>query len=215
VEFSSRDEGITGPVVQEEVRAFPLQETVRFDMRTLAYHEGVPGHHLQQAIASEATGLPFFRRVIPFTAYDEGWALYAERLALEHGFQPTAYDSIGSLRADLFRAARLVVDTGIHRKRWTREQAVRYMVDVGLQTESESRTEVDRYIVNPGQACAYKVGQLKILQLRQRAMDRLGAKFDLRRFHDVVLENGALPLTLLERQVDAWIVREAGPGAGS
>jgi len=192
------------------VNARDPHETARFDMRTLAYHEGIPGHHLQLSIAGEAKHLPFFRRVIPFTAYQEGWALYAERLALERGFHPTAYDSIGSLRADLFRAARLVVDTGIHRNHWTREQAVAYMVDEGLQTESLARTEVDRYIVNPGQACAYKVGQLEILQLRQKAMDRLGPKFDIRRFHDVLLENGALPLVLLERVVDDWIASESG-----
>jgi uncharacterized protein (DUF885 family) len=183
-------------------------ETRRPDMRTLAYHEGVPGHHFQIAIAQELRGVPFFRRVIPFTAYAEGWGLYAERLALEHGFHQDAEDSLGALQAELFRAVRLVVDTGIHRRRWTRQRAIDYMVEhTGTDTASVV-TEVERYIVLPGQACAYKVGQLEILRLRQRAIDRLGSRFDLRRFHDVVLTGGAVPLALLERAVDDWIAAE-------
>ncbi len=185
-------------------------ETERYDMRTLAYHEGIPGHHFQIAIAQEMKGVAFFRRIIPFTAYSEGWALYAERLALEHGFHHDPYSRLGALQAELFRATRLVVDTGIHRKRWTRQQAIDFMTRSTGMPESEVITEIERYIVNPGQACAYKVGQLEILALRQRAIDRMGPRFDLREFHDVVLGNGALPLGLLERQVDEWIARKTG-----
>lgn len=185
-------------------------ETPRWEMRTLAYHEGIPGHHFQLSIAMELEGLPMFRRFIPFSAYHEGWGLYAEQLALEHGFERDPLDRLGALNAELFRAARLVVDTGIHRMRWTREQAIEYMVrNTGLP-ESRAVSEIERYIVMPGQACAYKVGELEIMALRQRAMDRLGARFDLRRFHHVVLTNGAVPLTILERLVEDWIRSEAG-----
>jgi len=183
-------------------------ETRRPDMRTLAYHEGIPGHHFQITIAQELKGMPFFRKVIPFTAYSEGWALYAEKVALEHGFHQDAYDSLGSLGAEIFRAVRLVVDTGIHRKRWTRRQAIDYMVaNTGMDSASVI-TEIERYIVIPGQACAYKVGQLQILALRERAKERLGDAFDIRKFHDVVLKQGSLPMTLLERVVEDWIARE-------
>jgi len=183
-------------------------ETSRMGMRTLAYHEGIPGHHFQISIQQELKGVPFFRKLIPFTAFAEGWGLYAERVALENGFQPTPYDSLGAYQAELFRAVRLVVDTGIHRDRWTRQQAIDYMVANTGMDSSKVATEVERYIVNPGQACAYKVGQLDILRVRQRAMDALGPRFDLRRFHDVVLTNGSLPLSLLERVVDDWIASE-------
>ena len=183
-------------------------ENKRPDMRTLAYHEGIPGHHFQITIQQELKGVPFFRRILPFTAYAEGWGLYAERLAYENGFHQDAYDSLGGLQAELFRAVRLVVDTGIHRKHWTRQQAIDYMkANTGME-ESKVVTEIERYIVNPGQACAYKVGQLKILELRERARQRLGPRFDIRRFHDVVLENGSLPLGLLERVVDDWVAQE-------
>jgi uncharacterized protein (DUF885 family) len=191
-------------------------ETTAPGMRTLAYHEAIPGHHFQIAVAQELKGVPFFRKIIPFTAYAEGWGLYAERLALEHGFHPTAYDSLGALQAELFRAVRLVVDTGIHRSRWTREQAIDYMVRNTGMEESRVVTEIERYIVIPGQACAYKVGQLEILALRRQAMDRLGPRFDIRKFHDVVLTNGALPMALLAQVVDGWIdaeLRAAGAQA--
>jgi len=189
-------------------------ETVTFDMRTLAFHEGVPGHHFQISLQQELKDVAFFRKVIPFTAYSEGWGLYAERLCLEQGLQRTPFDSLGALRAELMRAARLVVDTGIHRKRWTREQAIRYFVDQGLQPEAGAITEVERYIVIPGQACAYKVGQLEILTLRAHAEAELGDRFDIRRFHDAVLLHGALPLSLLERVVEEWIATEkARPAA--
>ena len=185
-----------------------VREIPNFGMRTLAYHEAIPGHHLQIAIAQELPGLPIFRRVIPFTAYVEGWALYAERLALENGFHPTPFDRLGALQAEVFRAVRLVVDTGIHAKRWTREQAIEYMKQNTGMPETDVVAEIERYIVMPGQACAYKVGQLAILSLRDRAQQALGPRFDLRAFHDVVLGQGALPLELLERKVDDWVAEQ-------
>ena len=183
-------------------------ETRRPEMRTLAYHEGIPGHHFQLSIQSELTGVPFFRRVIPFTAYVEGWGLYAERLGYDFGFQRDTYDSLGALQAELFRAVRLVVDTGIHREHWTRQQAIDYMVKNTGMKEPEVVTEIERYIVMPGQACAYKVGQLELLALRERARRELGSRFDIRRFHDVVLGNGSLPLSLLDQVVNDWIQDE-------
>ncbi|HEY6866273.1 MAG TPA: DUF885 domain-containing protein [Candidatus Eisenbacteria bacterium] len=187
-------------------------EVTSWRMPTLAYHEGIPGHHLQISIALSLTGLPVFRRFIPFAAYTEGWALYAEQLALEHGFERDPYDRLGALDAELLRAARLVVDTGIHRMRWTRAQAIDYMVQTTGVPESKVVSEVERYVVMPGQACAYKVGELELLKLRRQAMERLGPRFDLRRFHHVVLANGALPLTILERLVEDWIRSEERSG---
>ncbi len=174
-------------------------------MRTLAYHEAVPGHHFQLAIAQGLTGVPFFRKVVPFTAYGEGWALYAEQVAAESGFQDDPYDRLGYLSAQMMRAVRLVVDTGIHSKRWTREEAISYMHSRTGMTEQEVTAEIERYIVWPGQATAYMVGRVKILELRERAMEGLGDRFDLRAFHDVLLRNGSVPLGILERIVDQWI----------
>ena len=185
-------------------------EMPRFRMRTLAYHEAVPGHHFQSTIQSELTGVPQFRRVLPFTAYSEGWGLYAERLAWEAGFQEDPYDNLGRLQDELFRAVRLVVDTGIHRKRWSREQAIAYMLDNTGMAENDVVVEIERYFVLPGQATAYKVGMIKLLELRERARAALGEGFDIRQFHELVLGNGDLPLTLLEEQVDAWIAAQAG-----
>lgn len=182
-----------------------VDEHTRFNMRTLAYHEAIPGHHFQLALAQEMEDVPFFRRVIPFTAYVEGWALYAEVVADESGFHPDPYSRLGYLQGQLFRAVRLVIDTGIHAKRWTREQALEYMLENTGMPETDVISEIERYIVNPGQACAYKVGQLHILALRRRAMERMGPLFDSKSFHDVILANGAMPLTLLEQQVDRWI----------
>ena len=181
------------------------RDVVKFGMRTLAYHEAVPGHHLQIALAMEMENVPIFRRVIPFTAFIEGWALYAERLAAEQGWHPTPMDHLGQLVAEGFRAARLVVDTGLHAKRWTREQAIDYLLRNTGMPETDVVAEVDRYIVLPGQACAYKVGQMKLLELRERARTVQGSRLDLRDFHDVVLANGALPLVLLEAAVDDWL----------
>jgi uncharacterized protein (DUF885 family) len=188
-------------------------ENPRFRMRTLAFHEAIPGHHLQIAIAQELQGVPFFRRVIPFTAFTEGWALYAERLAAEEGLHPTPFDRLGQLVDEVFRAARLVVDTGIHARRWTREQAIDYMLRATGMPETEVVAEVERYIVIPGQACAYKMGQLEILRLRDRARAALGDRFDLREFHDVVLGAGALPMVILERIVEEWIEAKGGAAA--
>jgi uncharacterized protein (DUF885 family) len=185
-----------------------VEEVQRFGMRTIAFHEAIPGHQLQVALALELEHVPFFRRVIPFTAFIEGWALYAERLAAEENRHPTPYDRLGQLIAEVFRAVRLVVDTGIHARRWTREQAIDYMRRNTGMPKTDIVAEVERYIVNPGQACAYKIGQLKILELRDRAHSALGERFDYREFHDVILGNGGLPLTLLARVVDDWFTQK-------
>ena len=186
-----------------------MNEVPKWGMPTLSYHEGVPGHHFQIATAQELTGLPQFRKLIPFTAYAEGWALYTEWLAKDAGwYEGNPFGDLGRLQAELFRAVRLVVDTGMHAQRWTREQAIAYMLEHTGMGEKEVTSEIERYIVMPGQACAYKVGMLKIRELRKRAQTELGDKFDLREFHDVVLKNGALPLEILERQVDEYIARK-------
>jgi uncharacterized protein (DUF885 family) len=182
-------------------------ETPKFAMRTLAYHEGIPGHHFQVTIQQEMTGVPFFRKIIPFTAYQEGWALYAERLAAEQGFQKTPLDNLGRLRDEMMRATRLVVDSGMHYKRWTREQAIDYMMNTTGMSEGDVTAEIERYFVNPGQALAYKVGMLKILALREQAKKQLGDKFDLKQFHNEVLTHGALPMTLLEGVVNDWVAK--------
>ncbi len=186
-----------------------VDEHTRFNMRTLAFHEAVPGHHFQIALAQEMEGVPFFRRIIPFTAYVEGWAHYSETVADEYGFHPDPFSRLGYLQAQLFRAVRLVVDTGIHSQRWTRERAIDYMLTKTGIAEVDVVAEIERYIVNPGQACAYKVGQLKILELRERAQLALGDAFSIMEFHNVVLQNGAMPLSLLEEQIDAWIAEAA------
>ena len=188
---------------------YDIKATPKYGMRTLAVHEGIPGHHFQIAIAQELEGMPLLRRFGLFTAYVEGWALYAERVAWEQGLMPTNADNVGRLTAELFRAVRLVVDTGIHHKRWTREEAIDYMLANAGMAESDVISEVERYIVMPGQATAYKVGMMKILELRQKAMDSLGDRFDIRDFHDVVLKNGAVPLDILERLVDEYIDSQA------
>jgi uncharacterized protein (DUF885 family) len=186
-----------------------MNEVPKWSMPTLAYHEGVPGHHWQISTAWELKGVPQFRKVVPFTAYVEGWALYCEWLAKQVGwYENDPFGDLGRLRDELFRAVRLVVDTGIHAKRWTREQAIAYMREKTGMGQKEVKSEIERYIVAPGQACAYKVGMLKIQELRTRAEKELGAKFDQREFHDVMLKNGALPLEILEEQVDEYIQRK-------
>jgi uncharacterized protein (DUF885 family) len=191
-------------------------ETPTWGMKTLAYHEGIPGHHFQIATAQGLKGLPLLRQQPIYTAYAEGWALYAERLAAEIGlYAEDPFGDLGRLQAEMFRAVRLVVDTGLHAKGWTREQAIAYMVDTAGMGESEVTSEVERYMALPGQACAYKVGQIKILELRERARAALGAGFSLKDFHTVVLENGAVPLTVLERLVDEWIAGVAGAATAS
>jgi uncharacterized protein (DUF885 family) len=185
-----------------------VRETATWTMKTLAYHEGIPGHHFQISIAQNLKDLPMIRQQTLYSAYAEGWALYAEQFAAEIGmYKDDPFGDLGRLESELFRAARLVVDTGLHAKGWTREQAITYMVTTTGMNESEVITEVERYMGQPGQACAYKVGQLKILELRERAKAALGAKFDLKDFHAVVLENGGVPMTLLEKLVDEWIAK--------
>jgi uncharacterized protein (DUF885 family) len=175
-------------------------------MKTLAYHEGIPGHHFQRGIQAELKGVPLLRNVIYFTAYAEGWALYAERLAWELGFyENDPYGNLGRLQGEMLRAVRLVVDTGIHYKRWTREEAIDYMVENTGITTSEVTSEIDRYIVLPGQATAYTIGMLKILELREKAKQELGNKFDLPEFHNTVLKNGAVPLDILEDIINDYI----------
>ena len=176
-----------------------------FGMKTLAYHEAIPGHHYQLAIQLEMEDVPIFRRFSPFTAYIEGWALYAERVAAEYGFHTNPYTDLGRLQAELFRAVRLVVDTGIHFKRWNRETAVDYMSNNTGMPILEVTAEIERYIVWPGQACAYKIGMNKILELREEAKLKLGPRFNIKEFHTVVLQNGAVPLSLLDRLVDNYI----------
>lgn len=186
-----------------------MNEVPKWSMPTLSYHEGVPGHHWQISIAQELKGLPQFRKVIPFTAYAEGWALYTEWLAKQVGwYGKDPFGDLGRLRDELFRAVRLVVDTGIHAKHWTREQAIAYMRDKTGMGEKEVKSEIERYIVNPGQACAYKVGMLKIQELRAHAQQQLGDKFDEREFHDTVLKNGSLPLEILEEQINDYIAKK-------
>jgi uncharacterized protein (DUF885 family) len=177
----------------------------KFSMRTIAYHEGIPGHHFQVAIAQEIEDVPFFRNVIDFPAYSEGWALYGERLAYELGFGKAPLDQLGRLRDEMMRATRLVVDSGIHYKRWSREQAIAYMVEHTGMAEREVSAEVERYMVTPGQVLAYKVGMMKIMALREHARQQLGDKFDLKQFHNEVLTHGALPLTVLEGVIKDWI----------
>jgi len=176
-----------------------------YQLEALAYHEGIPGHHMQLAIAQELQGLPRFRTTGGQTAYIEGWALYAERIPKELGLYTDPYQDFGRLSMEIFRAARLVVDTGIHSKQWTRQQAVDYMLDNTANAEGDIRDEVDRYIVWPGQATAYKIGMLKIDELRDMAEEKLGDDFDIREFHDVILANGPVPLSILEELVTEWI----------
>jgi uncharacterized protein (DUF885 family) len=174
-----------------------------FEIESLAFHEGIPGHHLQIAIASELEGLPEFRRHLHNTAYAEGWGLYAERLADEMGLYSGAVDRMGLLSADSLRACRLVVDTGMHALGWSRQQAVDYMVANSPMTEAICRPEVDRYLLHPGQATSYMIGRLEILRVRAEAQQRQGDRFDIRRFHSAVLDNGSLPLGVLDEVVRA------------
>jgi uncharacterized protein (DUF885 family) len=175
-------------------------------MEALILHESVPGHHLQIALATEIPGVPEFRKIAGFTAYAEGWGLYAETLGAQLHMYETPYQRYGQLQSELFRAARLVVDTGLHTRNWTREQAIDYLYSSGANPSRDfMASEADRYIAMPAQALAYKIGELKIMELRGLAQKELGAKFDIRDFHDVVLRNGALPLDFLEEQVKQWI----------
>ena len=181
-----------------------------YSVEAIAYHEGIPGHHLQISIAQELQGIPQFRKYSGYTAYVEGWGLYAERLGKDAGFYQDPYSDYGRLEADIWRAIRLVVDTGVHSQHWTRQQMVDYFHDHSNIDETSIQSEVDRYIAWPAQALAYKIGQLKILELRVRAQKALGEKFDIRAFHDQVLDAGALPLDVLEQRIDTWIATQNG-----
>jgi uncharacterized protein (DUF885 family) len=192
-----------------------MNQVLRPQVEAIAYHEGAPGHHFQIALAQELEGVPKFRRFGGYGAYIEGWGLYAEGLGKELGFYDDPMSEFGMYSLSLWRAIRLVVDTGIHHHRWSRERAIQYFTENGLLSQRDIAKEVDRYVNNPGQATSYMIGQLKILELRDRARAALGERFDIRDFHAVVLENGAVPLDVLEELVDTWIAeRGAGTSAG-
>lgn len=188
-----------------------MSEVPQWGMKTTAYHEGIPGHHFQISTALGLKGLPLIRQQTLYTAYSEGWGLYAEQLAADIGmYKDDPWGDLGRLQLELLRAARLVVDTGLHAKGWSRQQAIDYMVSTTGMPAATVISEVERYMALPGQACAYKVGELKILELRTKAQTALGSKFTLKDFHAVVLENGGVPLTVLEQLVNEWIGRGGG-----
>ena len=187
------------------VNLYSLENMPWYQMEALAYHEAVPGHHMQIAIAQELQDMPKFRKFGGYTAYSEGWGLYAEYLAKEMGAYQNPYSDFGRLSWELWRACRLVVDTGLHAKRWTRQQAIDYLQQNTPNPLNDIERAVERYLVMPSQATAYKVGMLKILELRKKAKQALGENFDIRKFHDAVLKNGALPLDVLEQQIELWV----------
>ncbi len=178
-----------------------------YQMEALAYHEGIPGHHMQLAIAIELEDVPEFQKYATFTAYSEGWGLYSEMLPKEMGFYQDPYSDFGRMAMELWRAARLVVDTGLHHKRWTREEAIAYLVKNTPNSEYDSSRAIERYLVMPGQATAYMIGKLKIVELREAARAELGEQFDIRDFHDEVLKDGRVPLDILTAKIEAWVER--------
>ena len=187
---------------------YRMQDMPLYQMEALAYHEGIPGHHMQLAISQELTGIPKFRKYGSVTAYTEGWGLYSEFLPKEMGFYEDPYSDFGRLAMELWRAARLVVDTGLHAKQWTREEAIDYLLTNTPNPEGDARKAIERYIVMPAQATAYKIGMNKIIDLREDARTRLGDSFDIRDFHDVVLKDGPVPLQILEENVENWITNQ-------
>ena len=184
---------------------YQMQDMPTYQLEALAYHEGIPGHHMQLAIGQELEDMPKFRRFGGYTAYIEGWGLYSEVLPKDIGLYQNPYSDFGRLAMELWRACRLVVDTGIHAKEWTREQAIDYLVENTPNSVTDATKAIERYIVMPGQATAYKIGMIKMLELREKARTALGDSFDIRDFHDVVLRNGAVPLDVLEQLVDEYI----------
>jgi uncharacterized protein (DUF885 family) len=184
---------------------YNMADMPTYQLEALAFHEGIPGHHMQIAIAQELEGIPSFRKYGGYTAFSEGWGLYSELAPKEMSYYADPYSDFGRLAMEIWRAARLVVDTGIHSKKWTREEAVRYLMDNTPNPPGDCQKAIDRYIVMPGQATAYKIGMLKIVELRERARAELGGAFDIREFHDIVLKDGAVPLAVLEETVDAWL----------
>lgn len=190
------------------VNEWDPEHRLLLNVEAIAYHEGIPGHHLQLSIAQELTDLPQFRKYEDYTAFVEGWALYSERLGKEVGRYQDPYSDYGRLENEMWRAIRLVVDTGVHEKHWSRDQMVEYFHRYTAMDEPNVQTEVDRYIAWPGQALAYKLGQLEILKLRQYAKDKLGAKFDIRTFHDELLGGGTLPLDVLDQRVREWVDKQ-------
>jgi len=189
---------------------YRMEDMPTYDLEALAYHEGIPGHHMQGSISQEQDALPKFRRFGGYTAYSEGWGLYSEFIPKEMGLYTDPYSDFGRLSMELWRACRLVVDTGVHHKRWTREQAINYLNDNTSSSEEANTKAIERYMVMPGQATAYKVGMLKILELREKARAELGEQFDIRAYHDVVLGNGAVPLNVLEDLVAEWVAATQG-----
>jgi len=186
---------------------YKLDARPKYEMEALTLHEAVPGHHLQIAIAQELTGLPEFRKHSSYTAYVEGWALYAERLGEPMGFYKDPYSKFGQLTYEMWRAVRLVVDTGLHTMGWTRQQAIDFFLRNTAKTQQDISVEVDRYIVWPGQALGYKMGEIKLRELRTMAEAQLGPAFDIRAFHDEILASGAVPLDVVEARVKAWVGR--------
>jgi uncharacterized protein (DUF885 family) len=197
------------------VNTYKLDQRPKYEMEVLSMHESVPGHHLQIALANELPDVPDFRKTLDPTAFVEGWGLYSESLGYEMGFYKDAYSRFAQLSYEMWRACRLVVDTGMHALGWTRQQAIDFMKANTALTETNIVAEVDRYIAWPGQADAYKIGQLKIRELRTKAEQRLGAKYDVRRFHDEVLSAGAIPLNVLETRVNSWIEEQARVTSGN
>lgn len=187
---------------------YNLKARPKWEMEALTLHEAVPGHHLQISLAQEMTGVPEFRKFSEYTAYVEGWGLYAESLGDQLGLYKDPYSRFGKLTYEIWRSIRLVVDTGMHALGWTRDQAIQFFIDNTGKSEQDIIVEVDRYIVWAGQALAYKIGQLKITELRENAKKALGDRFDIREFHDIVLGSGAVPLDVLERQVKAWVAKK-------
>ena len=206
--YVSAPQGSTQPGIYW-VNTYKLEARPLYNLEALTLHEAVPGHHLQIALSHELAALPNFRRYSYISAFGEGWGLYSEWLGLEAGFYTDPYDNFGRLTYEMWRACRLVVDTGIHAKGWTRQQAIDYMATRTALPIHEVTTEVDRYISWPGQALAYKLGEMKIKELRRRAEQKLGTRFDVREFHDVVLGSGSVPLSVLETNVNGWIAAQS------